>query len=267
MTGIGVAEVVASRHPGHRPGDRVLGQLEWAELSIWPPRDNWMDLTPVDPRIHRPSHALSVFGLLGGLTAYTGIIEAGQVRAGETVVISAAAGNVGSLAGQIAAIRGARVIGLAGSEQKREILTWKLGFDAALDYRASDLAERLRALAPDGPDLYFDAVGGTVSQTVMGVMRRPARVVVCGLISTYDDDTAWTVDIRPLYANGLTLQGYTPLQFPHALPAALDHLVAWVEDGRLIPLETERHGLDALPGAISGLFRGENVGKMVVTMP
>ncbi|MGP4017766.1 zinc-binding dehydrogenase [Saccharopolyspora sp. 5N708] len=171
------------------------------------------------------------------------------------------------MAGQIARIRGARVIGLAGSEQKRKILTEDLGFDAAVDYRAPDLAEQLRALALGGPDLYFDSVGGAVSQTVMGLMRRPARVVVCGLISTYDDDTAWTVNIKPLYANGLTLQGYTPVQFPDALPAALDHLVDWVETGQLTPLETERHGLEALPGAISGLYRGENIGKMVVTIP
>ncbi|GAA4201758.1 MDR family NADP-dependent oxidoreductase [Actinocatenispora rupis] len=267
ITGIAVSEVVESRHPNLQPGDRVLSQAEWADLSVWPPRDSWLDPTPLDPRIDKPSHALGVFGLLGGLTAHTGIIEAGQVRAGETVVVSAAAGNVGSLAGQIARIRGARVIGLAGSQQKRALLTERLGFDAALDYRAPDLAEQLRAFAPAGPDLYFDAVGGEVSQTVMGIMRRPARVIVCGLISTYDHDTAWTIDIRPIYGNGLTLQGFTPLQFPDALPAALDDLVDWVRDGALIPLETERRGLDALPGAISGLFRGENIGKMIVTVP
>ncbi|MCI2417947.1 NADP-dependent oxidoreductase [Saccharopolyspora sp. K220] len=267
VTGIAVSEVVESRHPDHQPGDRVVGLVEWADLSVWPPRTDWIGLTKLDPRVRKPSHALGVYGLLGGLTAHTGIIEAGQVTAGETVAVSAAAGNVGSLAGQIARIRGARVIGLAGSEQKRKILTEDLGFDAAVDYRAPDLAEQLRALAPDGPDLYFDSVGGRVSQTVMGLMRRPARVVVCGLISTYDDDTAWTVNIKPLFANGLTLQGYTPVQFHDALPAALDHLVDWVETGQLIPLETERHGLEALPGAISGLYRGENIGKMVVTVP
>lgn len=267
VTGIAVSEVVASRRPDHQPGDRMISQVDWADLSVWPPRDSWLEPTPLDPRFRRPSHALSVFGLLGGLTAHTGIIAAGQVQAGETVVVSAAAGNVGSLAGQIARIRGAQVIGLAGSEQKRKILTEALGFDAALDYRSADLADQLRALAPDGPNLYFDSVGGAVSQTVMGVMRRPARVVVCGLISTYDEDTAWTINIKPLYGNGLTLQGYTPLQFPDALPGALDDLIGWVEAGQLNPLETERHGLDALPGAIAGLFRGENIGKMVVNVP
>jgi NADPH-dependent curcumin reductase CurA len=98
-------------------------------------------------------------------------------------------------------------------------------------------------------------------------MRRPARVVVCGLISTYDDDSAWTIDITPVYANGLTLQGFTPDQFPDALAPALDDLIGWVHAGRLIPLETERHGLDALPTAFAGLFRGENVGKMIVSLP
>jgi NADPH-dependent curcumin reductase CurA len=146
-------------------------------------------------------------------------------------------------------------------------LTETLGFDTALDYHDTDLSQHLRALAPNGPDLYFDCVGGTTSNTVMTVMHRPARVVVCGLISTYDDDTAWTVDITPIYANGLTLQGFTPNQFLTALPDALDELIRWVDTGRLVALETERHGIDALPAAITGLFRGENTGKMIVTLP
>jgi NADPH-dependent curcumin reductase CurA len=267
VTGLAVAEVIASRHPDFQPGQRLVALTEWAEVSLWPPRDNWLEPTLMDPRIHTPSHALSVFGLLGGQTAYTGMIEAGQVKPGENVVISAAAGNVGSLAGQIAKIRGARVIGLAGTADKRRLLTETLGFDAALDYHDHDLADQLRALAPDGPDLYFDGVGGATSQVVMSVMHRPARVIVCGLISTYDDDSAWTVDIKPLYANGLTMQGFTPTQFPDALPRALDDLIDWVEHGRLIPLETERRGLDALPTAFAGLFRGDNVGKMIVGLP
>jgi len=267
VTGIAVAEVIASRHADFQPGQRLVALTEWADVSLWPPRDNWLRPTLLDPRIHLPSHALSVFGLLGGLTAYTGMIEAAQVESDETVVVSAAAGNVGSLAGQIAKIRGARVIGLAGAADKRHLLTETLGFDAALDYHDDDVADQLRDLAPEGPDLYFDCVGGATSHTVMSVMRRPARVVVCGLISTYDDDSAWTIDITPVYANGLTLQGFTPNQFPDALAPALDDLIGWVDAGRLIPLETERHGLDALPTAFAGLFRGENVGKMLVSLP
>jgi hypothetical protein len=267
VTGLAVSEVVESQLPGLRRGDLVRSQAEWADLSIWPPRDNWMEPEPLDPRITKPSHALGVFGLLGGLTAHIGIIEAGRVQVGETVVVSAAAGSVGSVAGQIARIAGARVVGLAGSREKRAVLTEELGFDAALDYRAPDLAEQLRELAPEGPDLYFDSVGGAVSQTVMGLMRRPARVVVCGLISTYDDETAWTVNVKSLFINGLTMQGYTPVQFPDALPAAFDRLIDWVNTGALVPLETERRGLESLPSAFSGLFRGENIGKMVVTVP
>nr|WP_164843463.1 NADP-dependent oxidoreductase [Mycobacterium lepraemurium] len=206
-------------------------------------------------------------GLLGGLTAYTGMVHAAGVRSGETVVVSAAAGNVGSLAGQIAKIHGAHVIVLAGTLDKRQLLTGTLGFDAALDYHDDDLADQLHTAAPDGPNLYFDCVGGATSQTVMSIMHRPARVVVCGLISTYDNDTAWTVNIKPLYAKGLTMQGFTPQQFPDALPDALDDLIDWVDTRQLIPLETERHGLNALPGAITGLFRGENTGKMIVSLP
>jgi NADPH-dependent curcumin reductase CurA len=267
VTGIAVAEVVESRNGRHQPGELVVGLAEWADCSIWPAPGNWMDLESVDPRFGKPSHALGVFGRRGGLTAYCGIVEAAQVAAGETVVISAAAGNVGSLAGQIARIRGARVIGLAGSPQKRMVLTERLGFDAALDYRAADLAEQITALVPGGPDVYFDNVGGQVSQVVMGTMRRPARVVACGQISTYDDESAWMVNIKPICINGLRFEGFTPVQFQDAWPAALDHLVEWVRSGRLIPLETERHGLEALPGTVAGIFRGENIGKMVVTIP
>ena len=266
VTGIAVSEIIASRHPVYRTGQRVVSLTEWAELSVWPPRDNWLDLTRLDERIRELSHALGVFGLLGGLTAYTGMVEAAKVQRGETVVVSAAAGNVGSLAGQIAKIRGAHVIGLAGTEDKRRLLTETLGFDGALDYHDADLAQQLQAVAPRGPDIYFDCVGGTTSQTVMSVMHRPARVVVCGLISAYDNDTAWTIDIKPIYSNGLTLQGFTPMQFVGVLPQALGQLIQWVDTGQLIALETARYGIDALPDAITGLFHGENTGKMIVRM-
>jgi NADPH-dependent curcumin reductase CurA len=267
VTGIAVAEVVESRNDRHQPGELVVGLAEWADYSIWPAPGNWMNLESVDPRFGTPSHALGVFGVRGGLTAYCGIVEAAHVVAGETVVISAAAGNVGLLAGQIARIRGARVIGLASSPPKRAVLTERLGFDAALDYRAPDLAEQITTLFPGGPDVYFDNVGGEVSQVVMGTMRRPARVVVSGQISTYDDESAWMVNIKPICINGLRFEGFTPVQFQDAWPGALDHLVDWVQSGQLIQLETERHGLEALPGAVAGIFRGENIGKMVVTIP
>jgi len=267
IDGIAVAEVIEANDGTHFPGDIVLGLSEWADYAIWPTPNNWAGLEGVDPRFGKPTHALGVYGKLGGLTAYCGIVAAAEVKSGETVLVSAAAGNVGSLAGQIAKIRGARVIGLAGTPEKRQLLTERLGFDVALDYHDDDLADHLAAAAPDGIDVYFDNVGGELSQTVMFTMHRPARVVACGQISTYDDESAWMVNIKPIYINGLRFEGFTPDQFPQLWPQALDDLIEWVDSGLLIPVETERHGLEALPGAVAGVFRGENVGKMVVSIP
>ena len=267
LSGPAIGRVVESRHGDHAVGDLVSGVLDWADHAVWPRPNDWMGLTRVDPRFGKPSHAFGVYGI-NGVSAYFGIVEVARPRPGETVLVSAAAGSVGSLAGQIAKIHGARVIGLAGTADKRELLTSRLGFDATLDYRAADLADQLRELAPAGPDVYFDNVGGALSQLVMTQMRRPARVVECGQIATYNDsDAAWTVDIRAMHSNGLRFEGFTPALFLDEWPAAVDQLLAWVQDGRLVPLETELHGLESLPRALSGLFAGRNVGKMVVTVP
>ncbi len=266
---LGVARIEESRNPGYSPGDLVQGFMDWSDYSIWSGATlvpGVGALRPVDPKIGKLSHALGVFGL-NGLTAFFGVVGVAKPRRGETMVLSGAAGGVGVLAGQIARILGSRVIGLAGSENKRNVLVDQLGFDAALDYRSEKLAEELRALAPHGPNLYFDNVGGSVSQTVMGVMRRPGRVIECGQISTYDDaGGGWTVDIRPIHANGLRWESFTTAHFNEFTPAAIAQMAYWVREGKIIPLETEYHGLEAVPRAMVGLLRGENIGKMVVTV-
>jgi NADPH-dependent curcumin reductase CurA len=189
-----------------------------------------------------------VYGI-NRLTAYYGIVEVGKPRPGETVLVSSAAGSVGSIAGQIAKILGARVIGLTSTQEKQDVLTGWLGFDAALDYRADDLAARLRELIPGGADVYFDNVGGNLSQIVMNQMRRPARIVECGQISTYERD-AWQVDISPIHLYGLRFEGFNPLLFADGDIQALTQLVEWVQTGKLIPLETEHTGLTELPVAL-----------------
>jgi hypothetical protein len=275
ITGLAVSEVIESRDRRYEVGDKVFGFVEWAELSVSPVsgqklRDGSFipfEQEKIDPRLTEPSWALSLLALTGGKTAYTGMVGAGRVRAGETVLVSAAAGNVGSLAGQIAKLRGARVIGLAGTESKRKALTEQLGFDAALDYHAPDLGEQITALAPNGPDLYFDNVGGQVSQTVMWTMRRPARVVECGQIATYDHESSWTVDIRPIHANSLTFIGFGALAFAELFGEADDQLIEWATTRQLTVLQTERYGFDQLPSAFTGLLAGENAGKMVVLVP
>jgi NADPH-dependent curcumin reductase CurA len=227
-----------------------------------------VDLQAVDERITSPSLALGVYGLISGITAYTGIVNAGKVQAGETVVVSAASGSIGSIVGQIAKLKGATVIGLAGSPEKRDILTDTLGFDHALDYRAEDFADQLASAAPKGADLYFDGVGGAVSDTVMWQMRQLGRVIVVGLISTYDhDDTAWQINFKPILANGLTVQGYSPFHYAEHFGEATGDLLAWVTAGDITPLETIEHGFDAIPQAYANLFTGANTGKMIVAIP
>lgn len=266
MRGPAVARIVASRNSGYRAGGLVSGWFSWADYVVWPFPNDWFGLTLIDDSLGKPSHAVGVYGL-PGLTAYFGIIHVGEVAAGQTVLVSSAAGSVGSIAGQIAKILGARVIGLASSQSKCDVLTQQLRFDAALVYRTPDFADKLATLLPRGPDIYFDNVGGAVSHVIMNQMRRPARVVECGQISTYEDaDAAWMVDIKPIHQHGLRFEGFTPLLFQEEWPTARSRLVEWVGSRQLIPLETEYRGLESLPRALEGLFRGANVGKMIVTV-
>jgi NADPH-dependent curcumin reductase CurA len=269
---IGVARVLESRLAPYEPGQVVVGSIDWSDRSV-------MDvaklksrvvgggvLRPVDVSRGKLTHHLGVLGI-NGVTAFFGIVGAARPRRSETVLISSAAGGVGSVAGQIAKILGSRVIGLTSTPEKRDVLVEKLGFDFALDYRSPSLSEELEALAPDGPDVYFDCVGGLVSQTVMAGMARGARVIECGQISTYDDDDGgWRLDIRPIHQNGLRFQSFTPGHFAEFYPAALAQLSHWVDTGKVVVLETQRHGLEAAPVALVDQMHRANVGKMVVTV-
>jgi NADPH-dependent curcumin reductase CurA len=265
----GVARVTESRHLGYAPGDVVSGHLQWADTAVWPSGEHdprLGGLAKVDLALAKASHWVGALGL-NGRTAFFGVLGVARPRPGQTVLVSGAAGGIGSLAGQIARIQGAHVVGLAGGPGKCAVLTEQLGFDGALDYRSPTFDDDLRAALPDGPDIYFDNVGGELSQKVMWSMSRGALVVECGQISTYDDEGGgWTVDIRPIHANGLRWQSFTTAQFAEYEPAAVAQLGHWLRTGRIVALETERHGLDALPAAMVGLLRGENTGKMVVTL-
>jgi NADPH-dependent curcumin reductase CurA len=276
----GVARVLDSRIPGLVAGDVVTGVLAWAEEWVWRPvaehalgeallakvHPLGSTLEKIGESVRPVSRALGVLGV-SGITAYFGMLEVGRPLPHETVLVSGAAGSIGSLAGQIAKLQGARVIGLAGSAEKRRVLVERLGFDAALDYRAENFADQLTELLPDGPDLYFDNVGGAVSNTVMWAMRRGSRVVECGQISTYDDPGGgWTVDVRPIHANGLRFESFTTFHFQRFIPAALAQLSSWLDTGQLHALETRLDGLDSAPSAITRMFRGENTGKMVIAL-
>ena len=274
IRGFGVARVLGSANPEYRPGDVVYGIVEWAEHSVWNSRNktdlsvvvggDGSGLKPISPHAKPYARALDVVGITG-ITAYFAVTEVAKPRPGETTLISSAAGSVGSIAGQIAKLRGSRVIGLAGSDEKCRVLTERLGFDAALNYKSPSLQAELGRTMPRGPDLYIDNVGGALSQTVMSQMRWPARVVDIGQISTYDDEGGgWTVDLRPIHNNCLQLNGYHPLIFVDYFPAALAQLGHWLQSGRIVALDTVVRGIENAPKGFTGLFRGANVGKMIV---
>jgi len=269
---MGVARVVDSRLTGYAADDVVLGPLDWSDVSLLGMEDiaarrvSGGTLTRLEPPLRPLAHYLGVLGTTG-VTAFFGVVGAARPRRGETMVLSGAAGGVGTVAGQIARLLGARVIGLAGSAAKCDLLVEHLGFDAALNYRAATLATDLRAMLPHGPDIYFDNVGGAVSQTVMSTMGRPSRVIECGQISSYDEpDGGWTIDIRPIHERGLRLEGFTPSQFGEFRPGAIAQLRHWLDTGTIIALDTTYTGLAEAPTAFVDLFDGTNVGKSIVTL-
>ena len=258
----GVGQVVASRHPELRIGELVTGGLGWQEYAVLTGGASGT-VRRIPPGIP-PSLALSLFGITG-LSAYFGTTEIGRVRAGETFVVSSAAGAVGSIAGQIAKIRGARVIGIAGGPEKCAWLRAEAGFDEAIDRRSGDVGPRLTELCPKGIDVYFDNVGGPVLDEVLARIALHARIVLCGGISGYA-----TREFSPLrnYIN-LTvrrgrMEGFIFLDYGDRFPEALPVLAGWWAEGRLRQKEDVVVGLENAPGALLRLFRGENFGKQLV---
>jgi NADPH-dependent curcumin reductase CurA len=260
MTGGAVGRVEASRNDGFAEGDWVVHMLGWREAAIADERG----LQRVDPDLAPLSAYLGVLGM-PGFTAVVGIDDIGRVREGEVVYVSAAAGAVGSAAAQVATIRGARVLGSAGSPEK---VAWleELGLDAAFDYRERPVREALHELAPDGLDVFYDNVGGEQLEAAIGAMRDHGRIVACGSISRYND-TAPSPGPRnmPLVVTRrLRIEGFIIRDHGHRLPAFLAEAPGWVADGRLRWRETVVEGIDHMPEAFVGLLRGDNIGKMVV---
>ena len=258
MAGGALAEVVESRAAGLKPGDLVFADTGWQEYSVLPGRG----LTVV-PRIEPLTNLLSVYGVTG-LTAYFGLLDCGRPKAGETVVVSAAAGAVGSIVGQIARLKGARVVGVAGGEAKCALLTRELGYDAAVDYKAGDTRRALRAACPDGIDVYFDNVGGDVLEACLFNMNLHGRIACCGAVSQYDGAPP---PHGPRGVPGLivtkrlTLTGFVVMDFYDRKDAALSELREWVKSGELKVREDVIDGLENLPSALIGLLAGENIGK------
>jgi len=263
MRGLGLGRVVASKHPGYREGQLVTGLLGWQDWTVT--RDAAL-LEPVNEIAGVP--ASTYLGALGltGWTAWVGMTNIGRPQPGETVVVSAAAGAVGSVAGQIAKRCGARVVGIAGGRDKCALLIERLGFDAAVDRRAGDWREQLAGATPQGIDVDFENVGGEVMDVVLARLNLRARVVLCGLISAYND-----VELPPGPRNFVTLliqrvrlQGFIVLDHLDRRGDAVAELSGWLAAGELEVLETVVEGFEQLPTAINMLFDGTNVGKLVV---
>jgi NADPH-dependent curcumin reductase CurA len=261
MAGGGIAEVVASKAPGLKPGDIVFGDTGWQEYAAVPSKH----LSKM-PRLEPMTHLLSVYGI-AGLTAYFGLLDVGKPKAGETVVVSAAAGSVGSIVGQIAKIKGCRVVGIAGGKDKCHWLTSELSFDAAVDYKDGATFKALRAAAPKGIDVYFDNVGGDILEACLAQMNLNGRIACCGAISQYDGvPSAHGPRGVPglIVVKRLTMQGFIVMDYMDKRDAALADLQSWVDSGKLKVQEDVIAGLENTPQALIGLLAGENRGKRMV---
>lgn len=257
-----VGEVVESRHAGFQPGSFVAGMWGWQEYGL----SGGQGLHRVDPALAPISTALGVLGM-PGLTAYFGMLDLGEPKPGESVLVSGAAGAVGSLAGQIARIRGCRVVGVAGSDAKVRHLIEELGFDAAFNYRTESAPlDRLRALCRAGIDVYFDNTGGPVTDAALLHLNSFARVILCGQIAQYNETTA-PLGPRLLFqliVKQARMQGFLVFQFQDRYAEGIAQMAAWIREGRLKYREDIVNGIENTPRAFIGLFKGENIGKRLV---
>ncbi len=261
MAGGAIAEVVESKAKGFAKGDLVFADTGWQEYATLPAKQ----LIKV-PHVEPMTHLLSVYGV-AGLTAYFGLLRVGEPKAGETVVVSAAAGSVGSLVGQIAKIKGCRVIGVAGGAEKCAWLKSELGFDEAVDYKAGDLYRGLKAAAPNGIDVYFDNTGGEILEACLPLMNLHGRIACCGAVSAYDGapPAAGPRGLPGLLVvKRIRMQGFIVMDYYDQRDAALADLQSWVASGKLKVQEDVIDGLENTPAALIGLLAGENRGKRMV---
>ena len=267
MVGGTVSKVIKSNNPQLPEGRLVSAFSGWQEYAL----SDGSGVTPLHPRIERPSYALGVLGM-PGLTAYAGLLDIGQPKAGETVVLAASTGAVGSVVGQIARIRGCRVVGIAGAKEKCEYAVRELGYDACVSHYDADMAQQLAAHCPDGIDVYFENVGGSSWEAVMPLLNNFARVPVCGLIAHYNQEGLPAGPDRMSLLQSLILsrrikmQGFIVSDYRHRTPDFVRDVSGWLAQGKIKYREHMVRGLENAPEAFLGLFRGANFGKLVVNV-
>lgn len=257
-----IGKVMQSKSEHYQPGDIVVGNFPWLQDFI----ANEKEARKIDASLVPPSYYLGVLGM-PGLTAYFGLVHIGKPKAGETVVVSGAAGAVGIVVGQIAKILGCHVVGIAGSDEKTKLLTTEFGFDKAINYKTTpDMNKAIAAACPNGVDIYFDNVGGEISDAVIRNINFHARIPLCGQISLYNTTEApLGPRIQPmLLTRSVLMQGFIIGQFQEQFPEGIQRLAHWIKEGKLKTTETIEHGFENLPKALLGLFKGENTGKMIV---
>ncbi|MFA7556053.1 MAG: zinc-binding dehydrogenase [Spongiibacteraceae bacterium] len=254
------------KYPDFKTGDLVLSFNGWQDYAI----AEAADLTKLDSKMPQPSMALGVLGM-PGFTAYMGLLDIGQPKAGETVVVAAASGAVGSVVGQIAKLKGCRVVGIAGGAQKCRFVTEQLGFDACIDHHSADLKQQLSAACPNGIDVYFESVGGKVFDAVLPLLNPAARIPLCGLISHYNDTALPNgpdrlgLLTRTLLTKRIKMQGFIIFDdYADRYGEFFTQMSAWVKEGKIQFREDLVDGLEHAPQAFIGLLEGKNFGKLVV---
>jgi NADPH-dependent curcumin reductase CurA len=262
MRSFAVGEVLQSAHSDFKPGDRLMGMFGWQEFAV-------VGAAAVSRKIGDDDLPLSLaLGVAGinGLTAYFGLLDVGQPRPGDTVVVSTAAGAVGSAVGQIAKINGCRTVGIAGGPAKVTQCREVFGYDAAVDYKSDSFASELAACCPNGIDVYFDNTGGAISDTVLRHLAVGARVVICGTasISSWDPWPNGPRAERHLLVKRVRMQGFVIFDYAPRFGEAIARLAQWIRDGRMRYSEDVLEGIEQAPGAIAGLYRGENTGKRLI---
>ena len=260
----GIGQVVQSNNPDFAVGDIVQGTIAWQDYTVVKP-GGAMPLTKLS-RDYPLTHNMSIFGVTG-LTGYFGLLEIGQPKEGDTVVVSGAAGATGSVAGQIAKIKGCRVIGIAGGPEKCNWLTSKANFDAAIDYKNDDVDAKLKELCPNGINVYFDNVGGEILDAALLNLAGGARIVVCGGISS--GYHSWGTDHPPknymnLILHSARMEGFLVLTYAAKFPEAIGDLAKWVQEGKIHFEEDIVEGLENAPATLRGLFEGKNLGKLIL---
>ncbi len=262
MVGGTVGEIVESANPKFKTGDHVVGSLGWQLYAA----SGTEGLMKVDPKLVPLSAYLGVCGMPGG-TAWIGLLEHCAPKAGETVLVSAATGAVGSVVGQLARLQGCRAVGIAGGRKKCDYAVKELGFDACVDYKAGKLLDELRAACPDGVDCYFENVGGEVMDTAFRLLNPFSRVALCGMISDYNATEPYGAKmVRSLLTNRVRLQGFIVFDRQDLYLRAVSQLAKWVSQGKIKYHETIAQGLESAPKAFIGMLKGENLGKQLVKL-